>query len=206
VSICHVPGHGAYTCSGVICCDIYSDAQPATSSSLRWYLGVDYGKCIALRARPLSDCAGAPAVTYEACLGYLPPPPPPPSSPPRPPPPVIPPHPPPSPPAAPPPSPPPGVCDNTCSTANDLVCDDRVGAWRTPNLPSASCRPGSDCADCGDRPFCHSCPSECQDRALSGKWPPCFEQDFVSGGCTDSCNNVACGNINCSPQQIETRT
>ncbi len=92
----------------------------------------------------------------------------------------------PSPPTSP-PWPPGMACSDSCGYAMDGACDDGG-----TNSEYSACAMGTDCTDCGARPFCTSCSAECQLRNLQATGP-CFEEHFLSPNCDDSCNNIDCG-------------
>ena len=177
------------------------------------YGGVEYADCVPPdESRTVPWCITDPLTgTYGYCTPCPPrPSPPPPQLPPPPPSPPLPPQLPPPfgppllPPWAPPPSPPPGVCSNTCTTGNvEGICDDGIG--RADGIRGA-CTPGTDCADCGQRHFCISCPAACKERAARAPSEACFEDAWsVSGVCSGGCDNPECDWHGCSVDQIASR-
>ena len=100
-----------------------------------------------------------------------------------------PPNPPIAPPSTPPPSAPPLSCFNTCATANDNFCDDGRDAQDRPRDDAdATCAAGTDCADCGIRTVCVSCPDECAARSVSQSSGSCLEAMWNDGVCDPECN------------------
>ena len=74
---------------------------------------------------------------------------------------------------------------------------------------------GSDCADCGVRIFCVSCPAACQARNLQlfatlgsvagakvATEQFCLESAWNNGNCEPGCNNLECGYNECTSTQI----
>lgn len=126
----------------------------------------------------------------------------------------------------PPPPPPsaPNVCSNECNGGSGAT----VGALGVPGLTGVCddtfivngvfrCEPGTDCADCGERPVCTSCPDKCQaasrENALVS--PPtdasrrgvCYEYLYqlatgASPVCNVYCNSYACGHPGCTDEEI----
>ena len=100
-----------------------------------------------------------------------------------------PPRPPSAPPSAPPPSAPPLSCFNTCATANDNNCDDGRDIQDMPiEAAYPTCAAGTDCADCGIRAVCISCPDECAARSVSQSAGSCLEAMWNDGVCDPECN------------------
>ena len=159
---------------------------------------------------PVDDNPGISNTEFTRFLSLppvVPPPsPPPPAPPPSPPPPTPPPCPPPS-------SPPayPGMCTDTCATKENGVCDDggplKDGSANPDTL--GSCLVGSDCADCGTREQCQTCPASCQARnarlAGVGVKSTCFSFMVGNGVCDENCNYLECGYDagECSNSQIQ---
>ncbi|KAL3915886.1 MAG: hypothetical protein SGPRY_007044, partial [Prymnesium sp.] len=81
-------------------------------------------------------------------------------------------------------------------------CRDQSDAvWNT----NASCAVGTDCANCGPRSLCTSCPAACRARGLRmGRASFCWEHEYVAAACARGCNNWECGSPGCSlAQRIE---
>ena len=108
-----------------------------------------------------------------------------------------------------PPSPPPGLCENTCKAGQPGVCNDGGPEDPTANSGNAGqralCEAGTDCADCGVRTFCTTCPTACMAANRQGS-QACLESAYKNGLCDAACNNVACGydGGDCTTSQIQT--
>ena len=57
------------------------------------------------------------------------------------------------------------------------VCTDGLSSPTSAgSLAPSICAPGTDCDDCGHRPICVSCPSECSGRMANGHDDFCLEE------------------------------
>ena len=92
------------------------------------------------------------------------------------------------------------LCEDTCSSANDMECDDGG-----PDSMYSICAFGSDCSDCGPRnpadcvPQCEG--NNCGDNGCGGTCGECTAPETCMGGtcgvCMPDCEGLTCGDDGC---------
>ena len=87
---------------------------------------------------------------------------------------------------------------------NDGKCDEAPAHVRSLTHTKYLCLFGTDCTDCGVRPFCTICPEACQEhgRTTDDGQASCMQVMWSDGVCDPGCNNYACGHNDCSESEI----